>query len=228
MKRVASACAAALIVATPLLLTPTDAGAASASSIDYRTTLNHAGYEVDTPDVRHVTSQWIQPTVECGAETSYANYLVGLARGGSLVAQVGTSADCHNGRAFYYAWTKFGDGPRAKFPYAIKAGDHLTAGVTNHHGSITAGMSDDTRGWAQGLGWIKTISTSRAAILVQARTGSAGVLPLTRSHVVFVHCKVDDQFLPSLNPKRFVLWNKHNLAKPGYFQPPGRFDVIST
>jgi hypothetical protein len=71
---------------------------------------NWAGYAVTGANgsVTHVTGSWVEPSVTCGAATSYAAFWDGIdGYSSATVEQGGTVAYCSGGTAYYYAWYEF-------------------------------------------------------------------------------------------------------------------------
>ena len=92
---------------------------------------NWAGYAVHGAGFHSVWASWRQPGVSCArGQTAYSAYWVGLggySSGSQALEQIGTEADCRNGRPVLSAW--FEMVPAASVPVSlpVSVGDDITA-----------------------------------------------------------------------------------------------------
>jgi hypothetical protein len=90
------------------------------------TSTNWAGYAAaGAPgSYTHVSATWTQPSVHCGSQGTYSAYWVGLdGDTTNTVEQLGTEADCSNGKAVFYSWYEM-------YP---RAGHYATVAVVPGH-----------------------------------------------------------------------------------------------
>lgn len=147
-------------LAAGVLLPSVGAGVASAQVTPTNTTFYNtiwAGYAASgSPGAfTSVSADWTEPTLTCGAGSSYSSYWVGLdGYNSNTVEQVGTEADCVGGEQTDYAWyemyPKFG----AKIvTVPVSPGDMISASVdysaaASGHGpgSFTLTLTNTTTG----------------------------------------------------------------------------------
>jgi hypothetical protein len=115
-----------------------------------------AGYVVRGVDFTAVSASWVVPTVTCTAgENTTSDQWVGIdGWSNATVEQDGTEVDCANGIPNYGAWwDPYGDpavnnGNATTLPYAVLAGDQITASVTLSGATWTLTVTDTTRNWS--------------------------------------------------------------------------------
>jgi hypothetical protein len=138
--------------ATFLTLAVLAAGALSlapAALADDGVSSNWAGYAVHGSGFHSVWASWRQPGVSCArGQTAYSAYWVGLggySSGSRALEQIGTEADCHDGRPVLSAW--FEMVPAASVPVSlpVSPGDAISAVVTVSGHRATLTLSDLTR-----------------------------------------------------------------------------------
>ena len=168
----------------------------------------HAGYGVAGTQYDSVNGSWTVPATSCSVhENSEATAWVGL--GGlpnvadESLEQIGTDTSCINGTAQYYAWWEMvppglescpgypspepagsntPPGCPQLIPFAVRPGDHITAGVNYVGGGLYIMVINDfAQGWSQTVdetGPGDNVPDARNAALwnVEARSGT----PLTR------------------------------------------------
>jgi Peptidase A4 family len=115
---------------------------------------NWSGYAVETSSTARfaqATGSWTEPSaVSCSRRGStYSSFWVGLdGYSSDSVEQIGTDTDCSSGRPQYYAWYEMYPNPSYLVPHTVKAGDTLTATVTNTSpGSYTLTLTDAQQKW---------------------------------------------------------------------------------
>jgi len=115
---------------------------------------NWSGYAVqDASQFTEVIGSWVQPAASCTelVGKTYAAFWVGLdGYSTSSVEQLGTDSDCASrGTPSYYAWYEMYPADSVDISttsYPVKAGDTLTASVTQSAGSYTLTLHS-SRGW---------------------------------------------------------------------------------
>ncbi len=217
-------------LATVGAMTPV-ASAATAPSVSGSpqsiTADNRAGYAVSPEQVHRIAASWIQPQATCGAKATYTTFQVST-QGASSPFRVGTALECHGGRAVSYA---FVGGPGGKVSESVEPGDRVSASIQVQSHGISYSIENDTKGWGVGGGSAGSgpgPKYSTAAVLVQARTNSAGqVLPVTRfSPVTFRLCHVNSQLIGLQHPRRIVMHTPNGgLARPSGLVDHQQFTV---
>ena len=97
------------------------------------TSTNWAGYAAaGAPgSYTNVSATWTQPSVLCGSQNTYSAYWVGLdGDTTNTVEQLGTEADCSNGKPVFYSWYEM-------YP---RGGRYATVAVVpghTYHASVT-------------------------------------------------------------------------------------------
>jgi Peptidase A4 family len=94
---------------------------------------NWAGYAATGSGVSSIAGSWTQPSVTCPSTgTYYVAIWVGIdGYSSNTVEQTGTAAQCHNGKATYWAWYEFY--PKSSVAIgsiAVAPGNKFTATVT--------------------------------------------------------------------------------------------------
>jgi peptidase A4-like protein len=216
--------ATVLGVAATVLLTglPGTASAAAVRPGESDTSLNRAGYAV-IGGVKNLSAGWKVPSVECHVAASYSSFRIGLARGAHSL-RVGTSADCHHGVATYHAWI---GSPSQDVGEVVKAGDLVRASISAPGHQVSVTLEDDTQGWGMASVSTSHATFTTAAVVVNARVGSAGVLPLADFGAVRFRARVDHQPLSagSSNAVTMVSHDGTTLARPSALSPTGSFSV---
>jgi hypothetical protein len=109
---------------------------------------NWSGYAVNgtAGSVSLVQGSWTVPSVTCPASgNTYAAVWVGIdGFQSSTVEQTGTSSDCVNGVASYYAWYEFYPSPSVKIGGSISPGDVVGARVWYSGGTFKVLIVDFT------------------------------------------------------------------------------------
>ena len=161
----------ALIVS--LVLAVGALGMAPAAWADESVSSNWAGYAAHGASFRSVWGSWRQPGVTCARDqTAYSAYWVGLggyAAGAQALEQIGTEADCQNGRPVLSAWYEMV--PAASMPVSmpVGAGDLINASVAVSGRVATLVLSDLTRRRSfHTTVWSREIDVSSAEWIVEA------------------------------------------------------------
>lgn len=126
----------ALIVVGGVALrgTPSGASLAQAPRIPFQhsSSLNWSGYVARGATFDSVAGAWVQPGATCGKGQQYAAFWVGLdGNTSSTVEQLGTDADCLNGRPRYYAWYEMYPAASVTIPdFTVVPGNTYSASVS--------------------------------------------------------------------------------------------------
>jgi hypothetical protein len=147
MNRLAPLAAAALAAALALA----HAGSAAAAAPANTTSTNWSGYAVSGAGLSFsdVKGSWVAPAVTCGSTAAYSSFWVGLggfAPGSNGLEQIGTSADCRNGRALYYAWYELIPAAAVPIDVAVFPGNTITAEVSAAGPIVTLSIANLTTG----------------------------------------------------------------------------------
>jgi hypothetical protein len=141
-----------------------------------------AGWAVKGGPFTSVSASWTEPDLNC-AKTPTADEVawVGLdGAGTSTVEQIGTDATCANGVQSHQDWLEMYPLQTEWFGDLIAPGDAIQAAVTTDgHGDFMLVLTDVTQNFTQVVPEVNTSAQSLSAeAIVEAPTGSAGVLPL--------------------------------------------------
>jgi len=106
---------------------------------EHSTSLNWSGYVASGATFNSVSGSWVQPTATCTKGQQYAAFWVGLdGNSSSSVEQIGTDADCLNGRPSYYAWYEMYPAASVRIPnFTVSPGTTYTASVSYDNASNT-------------------------------------------------------------------------------------------
>jgi hypothetical protein len=171
----------------------------SAAAAQSATSENWSGYAATGPSgtFTSVSSSWVQPTLSCVSSTSsYSASWVGLdGYNDQTVEQIGTEANCINGKAQYYTWYEM----YPQNPYevttrltvapgnTVSASVTYTQPVTNSRdrfrrptsGTFTLSLSDITTGGSYSTTQTANQGVNRSSAEVIAEAPySNGILPL--------------------------------------------------
>jgi len=173
------------------------------------TSSNWAGYAVTGSTYSSVSASWTEPSVGCGAGSSYSSFWIGLdGDGSSTVEQTGSEADCSNGTPQYYAWYEMYPAYPVNFSSPVRPGDHLTSSVSsNGSGSFTLYLADTTRGWSHTVKkTLRSAKRASAEIIAEAPSSTGGVLPLADfGSVSFDGTSVNGSPLGGYSPDRITM-----------------------
>ena len=187
--------------------------AEAATAADTVASANHAGYGVVADQVRRVSAEWTQPAVSCKGAASYSDFRISFARAVHPIS-VGTSAECHDGTATYFAWIG-----TARHPIddEVRPGDVLRASLSTTRSGVNFSIENDTRGWGVGGGSGGSggpPTMTRATIGAFARSDSTGILPLADfGRVRFTDALVNGQPLDGQDPRRFTMQGSDGVVK---------------
>jgi hypothetical protein len=128
--------------------------------------LNWSGYAAYDTTFTDVKGSWTQPTADCssvkGKKTTIAAFWAGLdGYNSNTVEQTGSEADCSGKTPVYVAWYEFYPAGLVVLDpgtYPVGSGDTLTAEVSQNGTTVTARLTDSTRGWTN------TATTSAAGL----------------------------------------------------------------
>jgi hypothetical protein len=196
---------------------------------------NWAGYAASgsAGDFSNVSANWSQPAVTCAAgETSYSSYWVGLdGYNSKTVEQIGTAADCKNGKSTYYAWyemyPKFG----AICSLEVSAGDAIAASVSYDPGSgqITAKLVDGTDTCTATAKATGSMARSSAEVIVEAPSSNHGpgsTLGLANfGTVTFTGATVDGAKFAKSSPDEIIMGTTDSVKAQPSSLTKGRFSV---
>ena len=158
----ARAAAVATIVGLATLVGSTgvaSAGESISGQVAQQDSRSHAGYSTSGRDVTRVEAEWTIPSVDCSVTpNSRSSIMVSFDdQAGQPTDSVGTSADCHGGKAHYYGWYQEMDGPRRTMYDPMQAGDRADAGayvlnsyVDLHLNNYSAGTNDRATSFPSG------------------------------------------------------------------------------
>lgn len=170
----------------------------------HSTSGNWSGYATTGNIYNDVKGSWTVPAVPCARnQTAYSSFWVGIDGDvTSTVEQIGTDADCSNGRAIYNAWYEMYPKVSVTFPNTVRPGDHFTAEVNfNRNGQFVLDIHNTTRGWRHHV--IQTLSNAQrrsAEWVAEAPSGPNGTLPLANFGTVgFTNCSANGVAISS-NP----------------------------
>ena len=192
---------------------------------------NWAGYAVHGAGFHSVWASWRQPGVSCArGQTAYSAYWVGLggySAGSQALEQIGTEADCRNGRPVLSAW--FEMVPAASVPVSlpVSPGDDITALVTVSGHRATLMLSDATRRRSfRTAVWSGPIDITSAEWIVEAPSdclSTCTTLPLANfSSAVFTGAKaqLSDGYVGAIADRR---WSTTRIR----LSPSGRQFVVN-
>ena len=150
-----------------------------------------------------VSSTWTQPAVNCGSQTTYSSFWVGLDGDTTgTVEQTGTEADCSGGKAVYSSWYEMYPKFPTNYRDTVAPGDHFHASVTTDgKGNFTLTISDTTRGWSHSTSArLKSAKLGSVEVIAEAPSSSGGVLPLSNFGTVsFSNAMANGTLLGSLS-----------------------------
>ena len=156
-----------------------------------------------------VSSSWTEPTGSCTSGTQYSSFWVGLdGYASNSVEQTGTDVDCSGSTPQYYGWYEMYPQFPVNFSNTVRPGDHFTASVTfSGSKTYTLVLQDTTQGWTQTETKSKNgLSRSSAECIIEAPSGSGGVLPLANFGTVnFSSCLANGSPIGNNNPIQIIM-----------------------
>ena len=164
------------------------------------TSSNWAGYVAgagapDPAAFSSVSASWTQPAVpSSGASNSYADFWVGLDGSQSTsVEQIGTESYSQDGHVGYDAWYETYPMPAVPISWSPKAGDSLSASVTQTSaGTFVLGLTDATSGQSFTTTPLVVSAGGASAEVIAEAPSEKGVLPLAPFGIVrFTNCSFD-------------------------------------
>jgi Peptidase A4 family len=161
---------------------PGEGTAANAAGVTNVASANWAGYAATgaAGSFTSVSSSWAQPTVSCGAASTFSSFWVGLDGDGTpTVEQTGTEADCANGTATYQGWYETFPNAPVFFANRVQPGDAMSASVVaDGAGTFTLTLSDATQGWTQITQQAEAAAQLGSAEVIAEAPSDGTVLPL--------------------------------------------------
>jgi hypothetical protein len=142
---------------------------------------NWAGYAATGGNYTSVSSNWVQPGVNCGGEDTYSSFWVGIDGDGTdSVEQTGTEADCSGGSPQYSAWYEMYPAYPVTYNDNVSPGDSMSASVTTDgQGDFTLTLTDNTEGWTETTNQYSSSAADGSAEVIAEAPYSNGVLPLS-------------------------------------------------
>jgi hypothetical protein len=178
----------AVLVASATLVTLAPAVASSAVAVPVQrvragAAKNWAGYIAHGGPFTSASTSWNEPSIRCGSnEKSALASFAGIdGAGSSTVEQVGTLANCRNGRVTHTGFYEMF--PKSAFGISkpVRAGDSLTASVVvSAPKTFTLTLVNHTAGWtfSTKARSAKAQQASAEAIAEAPSVRGAGILPL--------------------------------------------------
>jgi hypothetical protein len=187
-------------------------GAANAANAPATTSENWAGYASagDAGTFTSVSASWAEPSVTCGAQTTFSSFWVGLdGDGTNSVEQTGTDADCNGAVAAYQGWFEMFPNAPVFYRNPVEPGDAMSASVVaGGGGAFTLTLTDSTRGWTQTTDQTSdTAELGSAEVIAEApSSGTGSVLPLSDFGTVsFTGVTVDQTTIGNENPSALTM-----------------------
>jgi hypothetical protein len=236
----------AVAVAGALLLGAFSAPAAARQSASHApkhkfgrgTSTNWSGYAIDGTNATQVTGTWTQPSVADGcasAANSWSSPWVGIDGDTSnTVEQIGTDADCQNGKPVYYAWYEMY--PKSLVvisSISVTPGDSYTGTVTYASGVFTLSLTDNSTRTSFSTRQAAKASVKRSSvewIMEGPSSGSLtnfGSVPFSGASATIggVTGKLGSSPLPNASPITMVTNNGTPRAVPSSPPSGGSFSV---
>ena len=159
---------------------------------------------------KSVASSWVQPAVTCSSKATYSSFWVGLdGYSNSALEQTGTEADCIGGKATYGAWWEVLPASESAYSVTVKAGDHLSASVTdNGNGTFTMTLADSTEGWTKTTTHAGSsgYQDSSAEVIAEATEVNGSIAKLSNfGSVTFTNSTAGGTALGSLSTNEIVM-----------------------
>ena len=159
---------------------------------------------------KSVSSSWVQPAVTCSSKATYSSFWVGLdGYSNSALEQTGTEADCISGKATYGAWWEVLPASESAYSVTVKAGDSLTATVTdNGNGTFTMTLADSTENWTKTTTHAGSsgYQDSSAEVIAEATDVNGQIAKLSNFGTVnFTNSTAGGTALGSLSPNEIVM-----------------------
>jgi Peptidase A4 family len=164
---------------------------------------NWSGYAASGGSYPSVSSNWVQPSVNCGSEDTYSSFWVGLDGDGTdSVEQTGTEADCSGGSPQYSSWYEMYPAYPVTYSDDVEPGDSMSASVTTDgSGNFTLTITDNSQGWTETQNQSSSSAQDGSAEVIAEAPYSNGVLPLSDFGTVdFTGSTVDGSALGDSSP----------------------------
>jgi hypothetical protein len=194
--------------------------AANAAHAPAATSENWAGYTSagGAGTFTSVSASWAEPSVTCGAQTTFSSFWVGLdGDGTNSVEQTGTEADCNGGAAAYQGWFEMFPNAPVFYDNPVGPADAMSASVVaGGGGAFTLTLTDSTRGWTQTTDQTSdTAELGSAEVIAEAPSSGTGtVLPLSDFGTVrFTGVTADNTAIGNENPSALTMVSASNVTE---------------
>lgn len=142
---------------------------------------NWAGYVASGATYSSVTSNWVEPSVQCTTD-GIVGFWIGLdGYGSNTVEQDGSAVDCSTGTPQHFAWWEtYPANSVQEYTDPVSVGDHFTSTVTSlGGGQYSLVLTDSTQGWTES----KTVTSAGAAnasaeVITEAVSDNGAITPL--------------------------------------------------
>lgn len=150
-------------------------------------------------DYTSISAKWHVPTVDCHqtAEGGTTDNWIGFGSGDDWkdpLNQIGTSGECHNGKADYWAWWEQYPASPYNFSNTVKPGDLMAATISRRAGSQSyrLKLENKTRNWSRKLYLAGPSTGTQVEVITELHSPAA-----VTSTAQYDEVKVDGQ--PLLN-----------------------------
>jgi Peptidase A4 family len=152
--------------------------------------LNWSGYAAVQPTTggpvtyQSVSAQWSQPALKCTSEDRIVVFWSGIdGFASTTVEQDGTLGQCFEGTAFYYTWWEmYPTNSIQTVGSTVKAGDQITASVSDSGGGYVLAVTDATTA-GNSFSTTQTCSgcaNSSAEVIAERPSSAYGIYPLAQ------------------------------------------------
>lgn len=118
-------------------------------------------------------ASWVEPSVTCNSSSDLMAPWVGIdGYGSNSVEQTGVATDCSTGSPVYQAWYEMYPKSPVYYTNIVRAGDHITAGVTRSNRSYTLTLTDSTQGWTKTTTKSYRGANASADFVIESPTGA--------------------------------------------------------
>ena len=180
---------------------------------------NWAGYVAFGGPYTSASTTWSEPSVRCAAqENSSAAIFAGIDGAGSTtVEQIGTFANCRNGRVTHHPFYEMYPTPASPISKPVRAGDSLTANVVaSAPQTFTLTLVDHTANWTFSTQQRSTSAQlASAEAIVEAPTlRGSGIQPLANfRRVQFGGTTANGQPIGSLGAQAFTMETSSGVVR---------------
>jgi hypothetical protein len=215
---------AVLVAAAATLVTLTPAAASSVEAVPIQrvragTAKNWAGYIAHGGPFTSASTSWTEPSIRCAAnEKSALASFAGIdGAGSSTVEQIGTLANCRNGRVTHQGFYEMF--PRSAFAISkkVRAGDSLTATVVaSAPSTFTLTLVNRTAGWtfSTKARSAKAKLASAEAITEAPSLRGSGIVPLANfGQINYSGTTANGQAISAFNPEAVTMVTNSGAIK---------------